>query len=42
MKYYFTKETTVVIRTVTPLSLSLLRPDMPVRYTYVRKAIAWW
>jgi hypothetical protein len=37
MKYYYTKETTVVDSEGNPVELSMLRPDMPVRYTYTKE-----
>ncbi len=37
VRYYFTKETTVVDPTGQTVELSLLRPDMPVHYTYVKQ-----
>ena len=37
VKYYYTKQTTVVDSEGNPVELSMLRPDMPVRYTYVKE-----
>jgi hypothetical protein len=37
MKYYYTKETTVVDSEGNPVELSMLRPDMPVHYTYTKE-----
>ena len=37
MKYYVSKQTTVVDPTGQTVELSMLRPDMPVRYTYVKE-----
>jgi len=37
VRYYVTKETTVVDPTGAPVELSMLRPDMPVHYTYVKQ-----
>ena len=37
VRYYVTKETTVVDPTGAAVELSMLRPDMPVRYTYVKQ-----
>ena len=37
VKYYYTKETTVVDSEGNPVELSMLRPDMPVRYTYTKE-----
>ncbi|MDQ6622055.1 MAG: hypothetical protein M3Y86_01035 [Verrucomicrobiota bacterium] len=36
VKYYYTSKTTVVDPTGATVDMSLLRPDMPVRYTYVK------
>src|SRR5262245_2640951 len=36
VRYYVTKETTVVDPSGAPVELSMLRPDMPVHYTYVK------
>lgn len=36
-KYYYSKSTTVVDPTGAAVDMSLLRPDMPVRYTYVKE-----
>lgn len=36
-KYYYTKSTTVVDPTGATVDWSLLRPDMPVKYTYVKE-----
>jgi hypothetical protein len=36
VKYYFTKQTTVVDPEGQTVELSMLRPDMPVRYTYTK------
>jgi mucin-22 len=35
-RYYYSKKTTVVDPTGATVDMSLLRPDMPVRYTYVK------
>ena len=37
VRYYVTKETTVVDPSGAPVELSMLRPDMPVHYTYVKQ-----
>ncbi len=37
VKYYVTKQTTVVDPTGQTVDMSMLRPDMPVRYTYVKE-----
>ena len=37
VRYYVTKETTVVDPSGAAVELSMLRPDMPVRYTYVKQ-----
>jgi len=37
VKYYYTKQTTVVDPEGNPVEWSMLRPDMPVRYTYVKE-----
>ena len=37
VRYYVTKETTVVDPTGAPVELSMLRPDMPVHYSYVKQ-----
>ncbi len=37
MKYYYSKSTTVVDPTGASVDMSLLRPDMPVKYTYVKE-----
>jgi len=37
VKYYVSKQTTVVDPTGQTVELSMLRPDMPVRYTYVKE-----
>jgi hypothetical protein len=37
VKYYFTKETTVVDPEGQTVEMSMLRPDMPVRYSYVKE-----
>ena len=37
VKYYYTKETTVVDPEGNMVEWSMLRPDMPVRYTYVKE-----
>jgi hypothetical protein len=37
VRYYFTKETTVVDPAGQTVELSMLRPDMPVHYTYVKQ-----
>ena len=36
-KYYYTKSTTVVDPAGATVDWSLLRPDMPVKYTYVKE-----
>ena len=36
VKYYYTKNTTIVDPEGKTVEWSMLRPDMPVRYTYVR------
>ncbi len=36
MKYYFTKQTTVVDSEGNTVEMSMLRPDMPVHYSYVK------
>lgn len=37
VKYYYSKSTTVVDPTGATVDMSMLRPDMPVRYTYVKE-----
>jgi hypothetical protein len=37
IKYYYSKSTTVVDPTGATVDMKLLRPDMPVRYTYVKE-----
>ena len=37
VKYYYTKSTTVVDPTGATVDMALLRPDMPVKYTYVKE-----
>ncbi len=37
MKYYYSKNTTVVDPTGATVEMSMLKPDMPVRYTYVKE-----
>ena len=37
VKYYYTKQTTVVDSEGNPVDLSMLRSDMPVRYTYTKE-----
>jgi hypothetical protein len=37
VKYYYTKTTTIVDPEGKTVEWSMLRPDMPVRYTYVRE-----
>ncbi len=37
VQYQFTKQTTVVDPEGNTVEMSMLRPDMPVRYTYVRE-----
>lgn len=37
VKYYYTKNTTVVDSTGAPVDWKLLRSDLPVRYTYVKE-----
>jgi hypothetical protein len=36
MRYYYTKDTTVVDPDGHTVAWSMLRPDMPVRYSYVK------
>jgi len=36
-KYYYSKSTTVVDPTGAAVEMSLLKPDMPVKYTYVKE-----
>ncbi|MEO8438663.1 MAG: hypothetical protein ABI540_00415 [Spartobacteria bacterium] len=36
-KYYYTKQTTVVDSEGNPVELSMLKADMPVRYTYTKE-----
>ena len=36
VKYYYSKQTTVVDSEGNTVEMSMLRPDMPVRYTYVK------
>ncbi len=36
VKYYFSKQTTVVDPEGNTVEMSMLRPDMPVRYTYTK------
>ncbi len=36
-KYYYSKSTTVVDPTGAAVDMALLRPDMPVKYTYVKE-----
>lgn len=36
-KYYYTKSTTVVDPTGAVVDMALLRPDMPVKYTYIKE-----
>ncbi len=36
-KYYYTKSTTVVDPTGATVDMKLLRPDLPVKYTYVKE-----
>jgi hypothetical protein len=36
VKYYFSKQTTVVDSDGNTVEMSMLRPDMPVRYTYTK------
>ena len=37
VKYYYTKQTTLVDVEGNPVEWSMLRPDMPVHYTYVKE-----
>ena len=37
VKYYYSKQTTVVDPEGNTVEMSMLRPDMPVRYTYVKE-----
>ena len=37
MKYYYSKDTTVVDPTGATVEMSMLKPDMPVHYTYVKE-----
>ncbi|MGI9171711.1 MAG: hypothetical protein ACR2F0_00155 [Chthoniobacterales bacterium] len=37
VKYYYSKKTTVVDPTGATVEMSMLRPDMPVRYSYVKE-----
>jgi hypothetical protein len=37
VKYYFTKDTTVVDPEGNTVEFSMLKPDMPVHYTYIKK-----
>lgn len=37
VKYYISKETTVVDPEGKTVEMSMLRPDMPIRYTYVKE-----
>ncbi len=37
VKYYYSKNTTVVDPTGATVEMSMLKPDMPVRYTYVKE-----
>ncbi|MEO7166019.1 MAG: hypothetical protein ABI787_08340 [Spartobacteria bacterium] len=37
VKYYYSKQTTVVDPEGKTVEMSMLRPDMPVRYTYVKE-----
>jgi uncharacterized protein (DUF2252 family) len=37
VKYYYTKNTTVVDSAGAPVDMALLRSDLPVRYTYVKE-----
>jgi uncharacterized protein (DUF2252 family) len=37
VKYYYSKNTTVVDSTGAPVDMALLRSDLPVRYTYVKE-----
>ncbi|MEO7724147.1 MAG: hypothetical protein ABIU29_05590 [Chthoniobacterales bacterium] len=37
MKYYYSKSTTVVDPTGATVEMSMLKPDMPVRYTYTKE-----
>ncbi len=36
VKYYYTKQTTFVDSEGNPVEVSMLKPDMPVRYTYTK------
>ena len=37
MKYYYTKSTTIVDSEGKTVDWSLVKPDMPVKYTYVKE-----
>ena len=37
MKYYYTKSTTIVDPEGKTVEWSMLKPDMPVKYTYVKE-----
>jgi hypothetical protein len=37
VKYYYSKNTTVVDSTGAPVDMALLRSDLPVRYSYVKE-----
>lgn len=37
VKYYYSKDTTVVDPTGATVEMSMLKPDMPVRYTYTKE-----
>jgi uncharacterized protein (DUF2252 family) len=37
VKYYYTKSTTIVDPTGKTVEWSMLKPDMPVKYTYVKE-----
>jgi hypothetical protein len=37
VKYYYSKQTTVVDPEGKTVEMSILRPDMPVRYTYIKE-----
>ncbi len=37
VKYYYSKNTTVVDSEGNTVEMSMLRPDMPVRYTYIKE-----
>jgi uncharacterized protein (DUF2252 family) len=37
VRYYYSKNTTVVDSTGAPVDMALLRSDLPVRYSYVKE-----